>query len=283
FQPDIINIHDVSDHLAFYQTRSLQNKKYFILVTLHGLVDKKYCESASRMKLWKMARFVNAVSYALAKQLMQMNTQYKQSIKCIYNGAPKLLLPLNCANINSSSILAIGRLSSEKGFEVLFYAMKELSKKYPHLELIMIGDGDQMTYLAALKNKLNLDNKIKMTGFVAHNDIIHFIDEAQLVVIPSHYESFGMVALEAGQRKKPVVASDVGGLKEVIAHNKTGILVEPNNPHALASVIDQLLSNPKKMQQLGTAAEKRVRRHFTIEKTAQKYLSMYEAAIGEAL
>ena len=115
-----------------------------------------------------------------------------------------------------------------------------------------------------------------MPGFVPPKKVEDFIDQSTLVLIPSSYESFSLVALEAALRGRPVVASRVSGLKEVIEDQKTGLLVEPQNPPVLAAAIDTLLSHPLQMEQMGKAAFERASRLFNIETTTTNYLKMYE-------
>ena len=115
-----------------------------------------------------------------------------------------------------------------------------------------------------------------MPGFISPHDVHDFFDRSTLVIIPSSYESFSLVALEAALRGRPVVASGVLGLKEVVEDGKTGLLVEPENPSALAAAIHTLLSNPLQMEQMGKAAFERASHLFNIETTTNNYLRMYE-------
>ncbi|MDP1574644.1 MAG: glycosyltransferase family 4 protein [Coxiellaceae bacterium] len=278
FSPDIINIHGFYEHLAFYQVRILEKKQYPIVITLHGLLEQKSYQSTACFKLWAMAKNINTVSKALIEELNQKNITHKNTIRVIYNGI--FLAPsVNVLIENTFNILAIGRLSQEKGFEFLFYAVKALLKKYPKIKLTLLGDGDQMNPLLLLKNTLQLNEAITMTGFLQNNQIAHYIDAAALIVMPSSYESFGLVAVEAANRFKPVIASNVGGLKEVIAHEETGILVKPSDANALANAIDYLLSDREKMQRMGIAAKKRAQDLFSLEKMTQAYLALYHEAL----
>lgn len=268
FSPDIVNIHGWYECYSFYQIRLLEKSRVPVCLTIHGLFEQDYYQTENCLKLWRRAQAVSSVSHATVP------TEPHPFLQIIYNGLPLPKTPLQ--PLPKNQLLLIGRLTHEKCFHVAFHALKLLLPKHPDLKLTLIGDGPDYEMLSLLRQSLGLS--IDMPGFIPPQDVENYIDRSTLVLIPSSYESFSLVALEAAMRGRPVVASRVFGLKEVIEDQKTGLLVEPQNPAALATAIDTLLCHPLQMQQIGKAAFERASRLFTIETTVSNYLKMYEQA-----
>lgn len=274
FSPDVMNVHGWFENFCFYQTRALEKRKIPLCITIHGLLEQKHYHTQSCLKLWSMASAINTVSHALIEPLSQQGFHH-QSLQVIYNGLTTPTIATKPFDPNQQTLVMIGRLSEEKCFDIAFYAIKELTKKYPKIKLILVGGGIQFNYLFELKNSLQLDQHIEMTDFVRPDQVQHYIDQASVVLIPSYYESFSLVALQAAMRARVVVASQVYGLTEVVEHNKTGLLVKAKNPTAFANAIDYLFSNPEKIIKMGKAAKQRSKL-FTIENAAQQYINLYE-------
>lgn len=268
FSPDLVNIHGWYESFSFYQIRILEKQSLPLCITLHGLLEQKHYQTENCLKLWHRAQAISTVSHALEKPAPHPFFQ------TIYNGLPLSQKPLQ--PLMKNRLLLIGRLTEEKCFHIAFRALELLLPDHPELKLTLIGDGPDYEMLHELKQSLNLP--IEMLGFVHPHLVQDFIDKSTLVLVPSSYESFSLVALEAALRGRPVIASRVLGLKEVVADRETGILIEPQNVKELAKAIDTLLSSPVQMEQMGKAAFERASQLFTIENTVNHYLKMYEQA-----
>ena len=278
FLPDIVNVHGWFECFCFYQTRILSKKKIPLCITIHGLLEQKYYQTEACVKLWSMAGGINTVSNALIHSLKQQQCSHS-SIRVIYNGLSPSSHPIAPLQCHPSQLLMVGRLTEEKCFDVAFHALKILIKNRSDIKLRLVGGGFLYQDLLRLKEELGLDPWIEMTDYVPPYKVRQYIDEASLILVPSYYESFCLVALEAALRSRPVVASSVYGLKEVIEHEKTGLLIEPKNPLLLAETIEKLLSSPQKMVEMGDAARQRALELFSIETTAKNYLEMYRSLL----
>jgi len=266
FSPDVVNIHGWFECFAFYQARIFEKSKVPVCLSLHGLLEQESHQTENCLKLWNRAQAVSTVSDAIVPDIPH------PFIQTIYNGLPLSKTPLKA--LCKNELLLVGRFSEEKCFHVAFHSLKLLLPDHPNLRLTLVGDGPDYDKLLQLKQSLDLP--IEMPGFVSPHETQDFFDRSTLVIIPSSYESFSLVALEAALRGRPVVASSVLGLKEVVEDGKTGLLVEPEDPSALAAAIHTLLLNPLQMEQMGLAAFKRASNLFNIETTTDNYLRMYE-------
>ena len=115
-----------------------------------------------------------------------------------------------------------------------------------------------------------------MIPSVPHHLVHAWIDSATVVWVPSSYESFGLSAAESASRGRPVIASRIMGLKEVVEHEKTGLLVEPNNPDALAQATKTVFLHPHLGHAMGLRGSLRAKKLFSIERCAQQYVKMYQ-------
>jgi len=141
-------------------------------------------------------------------------------------------------------ILCIGRLVPQKGIEYLINAVPIVARRRPEAKFIIAGDGWYRDHLEWVANNTGQRWRITFTGFISDQDLIALTKSADVLVVPSVYEPFGIVALEGMAAGVPVVASQVGGLPDFIKHDHTGVLTYPRNPESIAWGIDHLLSNP---------------------------------------
>ena len=144
-------------------------------------------------------------------------------------------------------ILSIGRLVKVKGLKYLVEAMKDVDYK-----LIICGKGPEEKRLKKQISKLGLDDRIEMLGYVSEERKTELIGKCKMVVMPSLYEAFGMVAVEVMAQRKPVICTNVNGLPETVGEG--GILVEPKDPKALSDAINMLLEDDGQRKELGVKA-----------------------------
>lgn len=175
----------------------------------------------------------------------------------------------------------VGRISRLKGQRVLLKAFSQLAEKYSHIHLVYVGsapDGQEQ-FLHKLEHhiqKLKLENRVSIVDF--QQNIWPIYDAIDVKVVPStEPESFGLVATEAMLSKKPVIGSDLGGLKEIIAHEKTGFLFEPGNDSELASQLEILIQKPERAAEMGENGLKRVKEKFSNNQYVNGIKTQYDS------
>jgi glycosyltransferase involved in cell wall biosynthesis len=154
------------------------------------------------------------------------------------------------------TVAALGALSVHKGHVYLLRALASLRVSRPSLRCLLLGDGPLRLDLQREAERLGVTASVEFRGAYRNNQLSELLKEVDLVVIPSLSESLGIVALEAMACAKPVVASNTGGLAEIVQHEVTGYLVPPADPVALAKAIDKLLTDAclrERMGQVGQA------------------------------
>ncbi len=173
-------------------------------------------------------------------------------------------------------ILCVGRLVPQKGIEYLIQAVPLVSQRYPEAKFIIVGDGWYRDHLEWVANSTGQRWRIMFTGFIPDSDLVGLTKAADVMVVPSVYEPFGIVALEGMAAGVPVVASQVGGLVEFIEHDKTGVLTYPRKPESIAWGINYVLSNPDHARWMIQNARETVQRAYSWEAVAKKTSKVFE-------
>lgn len=175
-------------------------------------------------------------------------------------------------------VLFVGRLVPQKGVEYLIRAVPSIVKRHPEAKFIIIGDGWSRSYLESLSMSTGHRDKIRFVGFISDSELVEQTMSADVLVIPSIYEPFGIVALEGMAAGVPVVAGNVGGLAEIIEHDRTGVLVYPRSPESIAWGVKRVLSDSEYSRWLIQNAKKKIRQIYSWQAVAKRTVEVYEKA-----
>lgn len=170
-------------------------------------------------------------------------------------------------------ILYVGRLAPQKGVATLVDAVPLLRSDAP---VVVVGDGPQRQELERRAAAKGLGDRVRFTGFVAHEEVPAWLASADVLVLPSVYEELGSILVEAMQAGLPVVASAVGGIPDAVTDGVTGRLVPPGDPAALAAAVDEVIGDPELALRLGRAARERAA-GYRWDTLAGRILDLYRA------
>jgi glycosyltransferase involved in cell wall biosynthesis len=173
-------------------------------------------------------------------------------------------------------LLCIGRLIPIKGHLVLFRALAQARARVPGVKLDIAGRGPLEPALKAYARELGVGDAVRFLGFVA--PVQAAVENSAIVVVPSLGEGFGMVALEAMERARPVIASSVGGLPEIVADGETGLVVAPSDVEALADAIVELAGDLLRSEAMGVAGRERALTEFTPDRCVERIEALYAPA-----
>lgn len=281
----VLQSHGYKAHLLFFILKYVTGLPWVAYV--HGWTAENW-----KIKLYNMIdkflfRFADRIVVVSSDLAGQLNPKWIDPKKVIT--VKNAIEPLVCTqnkNIRDTYSLAendlligvIGRFSPEKGQLDFVEAMAIVIKKIKNVKALLVGDGQQKQLLQMKANDLNISNHIIFTGF--QDDVAPFYDVVDLIVLPSLSEGMPNVALEAMVFGKPVVATDVGGVPEVVIDGVTGKLVPAQNPERLAEAILAVLEDRKLLEQYGGEGKKRVLEEFDPYKRAQQMVNVYEPLKG---
>lgn len=176
-------------------------------------------------------------------------------------------------------VVAVGRLVRRKGFRHLIESVKYIRDS--QVRVVIIGDGPERAALGHLVRQLGVGSKVDLLGFVPEEEKFQYLSIADAFVLPSAYEGFGLVFLEAMHCGLPIITTNVGGQAEFLEEPRTGFLLDRADATQIAGRIKTLMDYPEVRKQMSEFNQERVK-HFHIEKVAVEYERMFEEAIGSA-
>jgi glycosyltransferase involved in cell wall biosynthesis len=238
-------------------------------------------------------RFI-VVSDALEKTMIEKHKIEPQRVVKIYNGIEKDEFSMEEKELESKRLKirrefrleddvpivgVIGRLVWQKGFEYFIDAIPDVLKRVKKAKLLVVGEGVLKGELEIKSKQLKLEDKIIFTGF--RSDIKDILASIDIFVMPSLREGLPMILLEAMAMAKPIVATNIEGIKEVLENGETGILVPPKDARALTAAIIDLLIHNDKAYQIGMAARRVVRARFGVDVMVQKVARVYEELLRQ--
>ena len=172
-------------------------------------------------------------------------------------------------------LLVVSRLTPEKGVDIALSAFARVRSAFPGARLVIGGDGPERERLRRRSDDLGIGDAVVFPGRVAPAEVLGLLDAASLVLVPSRAETFGLVAVEAALMQRPVVASRVGGLREVVADGLTGLLVPADDAGAMAEAAIALLGDEARCRRLGMAARARAQVLFSHDRYIDGYAEQY--------
>lgn len=174
----------------------------------------------------------------------------------------------------------LGRLEQAKGVAYLIRAASIVPRQNPRVKFIIAGDGSLRSKLESLAARLQVNDAVEFVGW--KHDIVKFLKQIDIMAMPSLWEAFGLSAAEAMALEKPVIASRVGGLPEVVDDGVTGILVPPADPEALARAIVELAADPARQRAMGRRGRARVESLFSLDDMIERHEEFYDRVGGGA-
>lgn len=219
--------------------------------------------------IYKNASFCIGASQAIKGYFEEIGCK---SVEIIPNGIDlKRFEGLERKSHQGFVVITVARLEKVKGIEYLIRATLNLKSQIPNLKLFIVGDGSERKNLESLTKELGLEEKVEFVGQIPPEGIPEYLVRADCFVLPSLREGFGIAILESLAAGVPIVATRVGGILDIIEEGKTGLLVDPKNPKAIADAIYEVYSGRKFVK---ADLEK-----YNWQNIAQKVFEIYENTI----
>ena len=281
FKPDLVHLNCFGPSWLFQQDIAARHAAP-LLVTLHAtpqelLTMRALGADGLLRRVLLSASWVACVSENVLKHIRQLVPEITSYSSVLYNGLQEPSVAPAPLPLHPPRLLCIGRLVPEKGFDLALRAFALLTAEFPGARLIIAGDGLCRADLQSQAAELGLAGVVDFIGWVAPDRIAGLLNSATVLILPSHFEALPSVALEAGIMGRPLVASRVGGVPEVVVDRETGLLVEPGDVAALADRIGFLLRRPAEASSLGDAARRRILNVFGFDRYVEGYDGLYRS------
>jgi glycosyltransferase involved in cell wall biosynthesis len=294
---DILHVHGArAAFLGRLAAISLGQRRPHIVYTIHGFAAPHYPQPRRGLLLAierALASFTDrfiAVCWAEREALLTAGVARPEQARVIWNGINvrhfhevqvDRVLQRDALGIPTDAkvITTISRLYKPRDFDTLLLAFQKVVAAYPDTYLLIVGDGPYRPQIQALISRLNLTSRVALSGF--RRDIPQVLAVSDIFVLSTAlWEGLPLTVLEAMASGLPVVVSDVGGVREAVLHQETGILVPPKDHRALSEALSELLTNRSKARAMGLRGRERARIFFGVERMVRETAALYEELVG---
>jgi glycosyltransferase involved in cell wall biosynthesis len=281
FTPDLVHMHHVGPSAVLYRQVFADGSTPLLVTLLSMIPDQLLRKGSGFASVVGSADWVTANALTPLDQARRHLPDVVPRSSVVYNGLDRPTIARAPLPFDPPRLLCVGRLSPEKGFDVGLSAFAMLSRRFPAARLIVAGDGSERTALERQAADSGIADVVDFVGWVAPEKVRALMNQATTVVIPSWTEGLPVVATEAGQMGRPIVATRVGGIPEVVLHGETGLLAEPGDSNGLAAALAALIEDPERARRMGEVAYHRAHDVFTIERCVESYDALYRRLIEE--
>ncbi len=285
---DLLHAH--LPHAELYGERAVR-----AFESMHFLISRHNDDRFRRSRLLRLvfapslrrAERILAISRAIAASLVSLEGVPREKIEVVHYGlesegfaaqASPGRLRAELGLEDEPLVGFVGRMVEQKGVDVLLRAFVAVRRALPEAHLVLAGDGRQMTAMLAMARSLHL-SRFHFLGW--RTDVADLMADIDVLVMPSRWEGFGLVALQAMALARPVVASRVSALPEIVENQITGMLVPPEDPARLARALIEVLKMPGRGAALGRAGNARLAREFTLDRMAETTARIYREVCTE--
>ena len=276
---DIVHIHMASRRSTFRKAKYIKlakKHKKKIVLHIHGAGYKNFYDECDEKK----KKYVRDI-LALCDRIIVLSEEWYDFFKNLVE-QEKLVVVYNSIvvpddfekNINTNSILFLGRIGKRKGIYDLIEVIEKVIPKYPNLKLYIGGDGEVEKLKKIIKER-NLENNVEYIGWTSGEKKNNFLRNVSFYILPSYNEGMPMSVLEGMAYKNITISTNVGGIPKVIEHEKNGIIIEPGDKEKMEMYILHLLEDEKFRKKLSDEARKTIVEKFNIEVIIKKLEEIY--------
>lgn len=251
-----------------------------VIHTIHGLSFYKFLSWPKWTFYWGCEMFASL----FCDKITSVNNYYtkyfkwcKRKVHVIHNGLEFSDFPAIDSGLRQQSskirVLFVGRLDTPKNPLFLLQAANRVSKSNPDVEFTLVGDGEFYDDCKKYIDEHNLNDIVKLAGW--QTDVYKYYQKHDILAIPSIYEAFGLIFVEAGYYSLPTVSTDVEGIPEVISDGETGLLCSPTDLDSFVANLEKLINDRELRLKLGDNAHKRVTSLFNAENMADAFINLY--------
>jgi glycogen synthase len=278
FEPDVIHL-NISDPSFFFELHTRGGNRTPVCVSFRNSLSNLIQGTSPNTLLKRLldtADRITGNSQFVLQQIRSLTPSSEGKLSLAYGIDVPCITP-SPLSFDQPELLCFGRVVKEKGFDTAIAAFASIAQNFPSLKLTVAGNGPERAHLECLVNDLSLGERVTFRGWVVPEEIPNVLNQSTVVLVPSRWdEAFGQVAVLAGYMARPVIASDSGGLPEIILHEETGLIVERDDVDAFARAIRFLLENPHRATEMGELARIHTTQMFNLEQLLNTHDQLYK-------
>ena len=290
-QPDIVHTHLIHADVYGYFAAKAVGVRY-IISSRHNDDQFRFSTRWRRLNRWLWRRIDAgiAISQAIKRFAIEVEGAPADKVRVIHYGmdynwlsdadidAARLKLRAEL-NLDEDRLLLgmVCRLVEQKGIPYAMEALRRLRADYPQAHLVIAGDGEKAAELRRLASALGIADRVHWLGW--RTDAADLMAAFDVLLVPSLWEGFGLVLLEAMSRRVPVIASRVSAIPEVLRNGETGILIEPRDVDGLAKAVARLLSDRALRKYMGLLGAARLEEDFNVRRMVDETIAVYEQVL----
>jgi glycosyltransferase involved in cell wall biosynthesis len=285
---DVVNVHFPDESFVYLaMCRQLRGRRLPLVSSVHGA--DLFPDGRERPRYGASIRAILASSDAIVspsrsflEDTRAVFPRYAQKLVCIHNGIRvEELAAARAPTDDGRYVVSVAMHVEKKALDTLIRAFARVAPTDAGLSLRLAGDGPLTPMLANLADELGLSGRVQFLGQQSQAQVTSLLKGAEMFVLPSRAEPFGVSLLEAAACRKPIVASAVGGIPEIITDGVSGLLVPPDDVDALSAAMLRLLERPEIGGALGESAYQAVSTHFTGRAMGAHYESLFAGLLGD--
>ena len=277
FKPDIVHVH----YAGGYGIWGVKTKFHPLVLSVWGsdveTLPKSFFYRPFIHSILSEADKITATSKSLTESTLKIQSDVTDKISTIPFGVPIPEQLFEFPKADFTSAIYLKHLEKIYAPDILIKATAKVVTLFPNFKLTICGDGTLKDSLHQLVQRLGLENQITFTGYIDNKNVYDLIKQHHFMVMPSLKEGFGVAAVEAFACGRPVVATNVGGIPEIITNGKNGYMVDPNNVQQLANAINTMISDKERMIEMGRNGYEIAKQKFDWEKCVDKMVAVYES------
>ena len=289
FRPDLVHTHLV--HADVYGALAAARTRARLVSTKHN--DDPFRSGRARYGerlLTRRADRVICITEALARFNREVVGLPAEKLRVVHYGLDAPPTPWGPPEkrpggpelpAETPVLLCICRLVPQKGVDVAIEALARVREQHPDVHLVVLGEGPLRRELASLAARREVEDAVSLPGRVG--DVAWWLRRAAVLVHPARWEGFGLALLEAMLSERPVVASAVSSIPEIVLDGETGRLVPPDDAAALAAAVGDLLDHPARAAAMGAAGRALALSEFSVERMAERTAGVYEEVVSSPL
>ncbi|MFT4864150.1 MAG: glycogen(starch) synthase [Ilumatobacter sp.] len=280
---DLYHLH-ITDPTPIIHLSTLNEAPAPTITTLHNEMLQRFPADDRESVMTRTldeSRIIVCCSGSSARLNAGASPRFATKVVAIPNG-----IAIDCGPLplpDNPTLLAIGRLVEQKAFHRAIEAMPHVLEARPDAHLRILGEGPERARLESLVDELGVRDSVSLPGHVPHSTMIEEFTRAQVVVAPSVHEGLPYALLEAASYGRPIVGTNVGGIRDVVTHGVNGVLVEPDaadqDPSVLADSMLSILNSNELARSYAAAGRRHIERHLSLEKCVERYEHVYRAAV----